>query len=208
MDMPVDHLIYAAPTLESGMDSIEALLGVRPVYGGAHPGRGTHNAVLALGPEAYLEVIAPDPAQPDVPRPLWIAADRVAEPRLIYWAAKCNDLEGVVAKARRDGLELGEIFAGSRSLPDGRILHWQLTDPGVNPAGGIVPFFIDWGDTLHPAKGLPVGGKLLSLEALHPEAERVQAQLRLLELGLPVHPGPQPALVARIRTLNGESVLN
>ncbi|MCB0561201.1 MAG: VOC family protein [Lewinellaceae bacterium] len=207
MNLPVDHLIYAAPTLERGMGQIEALLGARPVYGGQHLGYGTHNALLGLGPDVYLEVIAPDPAQPEAPRPLWIAADAVTEPRLICWAAKSADLDALVGKAHRHGIELGKVTAGSRARPDGQMLSWRLTDPRANPAVGIIPFFIDWGDSAHPAQELPGVGALLSLEAQHPEADRVQSHLRLLGLALPVYPGPQPALLARIRTRGGEVVL-
>ena len=189
------------------MDKIEALLGVRPVYGGQHPGRGTHNALLRLEPAIYLEVIAPDPAQPNVPRPLWIAADTVMEPRLIYWAVKSDNLEALVERACSNGLELGELSSGSRTRPDGQLLRWRLTDPRANPADGIIPFFIDWLDTPHPARGLPDGGALLSLEAQHPQAEKVQAQLQMLGLELNVHYNPEPALFARIRTSNGEILL-
>ncbi len=217
MNLPVDHLIYGAPTLESGMDAIEALLGVRPVYGGAHPGKGTHNALLALWnsksgdstgkPDVYLEVIAPDPGQPEAPRPLWIPADRVAEPRLIYWAARSSDLGGLVEKARRHGLMLGEVSAGSRTRPDGQLLRWQLTDPRANPADGIIPFFIDWGDTLHPAEELPQGGALLTLEARHPEAGKVRGWMQMLGLDVNVEYGPEPALSASIQAPGGLTVL-
>ncbi len=37
----VDHVVYATPDLERGMEEIERLTGVSPTLGGEHPGRGT-----------------------------------------------------------------------------------------------------------------------------------------------------------------------
>src|SRR5690349_1003202 len=79
----VDHLVWATPDLNRGIDQIENLLGVRPTFGGRHLGRGTHNALLALGNDVYLEIIAPDPEQPDPPTPRAFGVDGVTEPRLV-----------------------------------------------------------------------------------------------------------------------------
>lgn len=41
----IDHLVMIFTRLEDGMDAIERLTGVRPAYGGHHPGLGTHNVM-------------------------------------------------------------------------------------------------------------------------------------------------------------------
>ena len=59
----IDHIIWAVPDLDKGTQLFEEMSGVKPAYGGAHPGRGTRNCVVSAGEGAYFEIIAPDPAQ-------------------------------------------------------------------------------------------------------------------------------------------------
>jgi hypothetical protein len=199
----VDHLVYATPNLQAGVDRIERMLGVRAAPGGQHPGRGTRNALLSLGPSSYLEIIGPDPEQPTPREPRPFGIDDLEEPRLVTWAAKAANLEQLAADARAGGVRLGEIIPGSRRTADGRLLSWRYTDPRAVVADRIVPFFIDWGRTPHPASTSPGGAALLALRAQHPDPAGVTKALRRLGLDLPVDRGPRPALLATVTSPRG-----
>jgi len=200
----VDHLVYATPDLAAGIAVVERLLGVKAIPGGQHPGGGTRNALIGLGDNTYLEIIGPDPDQPKPGRPRRFDIDEIKAPRLVTWAAKGTDLEAIVEKAKRHGVDLGQVQAGSRRRPDGVLLAWHLTvSPALNESG-IVPFFIDWGKTPHPATSLPTGCFLVALRAEHPDAKRVQTVVSALGLNLRVDSGAAPATIATIRTPNGD----
>ncbi len=78
----IDHLVYATPDLKLGIDKLEKLLGVHATPGGQHLGLGTRNALIALGPLTYLEIVGPDPEQPKPARPHWFGIDELEAPRL------------------------------------------------------------------------------------------------------------------------------
>ena len=74
----LDHLVYAVPDLAAGVAAITALLGVAPSPGGPHPGLGTRNFLVSLGESCYLEIIGPDPEQPQPSRPRPFGLDRLS----------------------------------------------------------------------------------------------------------------------------------
>lgn len=199
----VDHLVYATPELQVGIDSIERVLGVRATPGGQHPGRGTRNALLSLGPGTYLEIIGPDPEQPNPAQPRPFGIDDLNEPRLVTWAAKATNLERRASDAGRGGVKLGEVISGSRRRADGVVLSWRYTDPRTVVAGGMVPFLIDWGRTPHPASTAAPGASLIGLRAEHPEPEQLRKALSNLGLDLLVQPGPRATLIATISSPRG-----
>src|SRR4051794_29994915 len=67
----LDHLVVVAPTLGAGAASVRSALGADPRPGGWHDRMGTHNVLLRLGPDVYLEVIAIDPAARPPGRVRW-----------------------------------------------------------------------------------------------------------------------------------------
>lgn len=201
-----DHLVLAARDLDAGAAWLEGQLGVTLAPGGKHIRMGTHNRLLGLGENFYLELIAIDPAPPPG-RPRWFALDQTNlpsdRPRLINWVARSDDISRDVARSAEP---LGEILPMERGD-----YRWRITVPadGHLPGDGLVPTLIQWDVPHHPAARLPDAGcRLMKLEGFHAQPARILTALDSLGLRsrLDVHPcaaGEPAQLVAYIRTPRG-----
>ena len=124
---PVDHLVWGGRRLDEEIARLEAWTGVRAAPGGRHPGEGTHNALIGLGPGRYLELIAPDPEATAPARPRWFGLDTLAAPGLVAWAAKATDLE------RRAGRPEPPVSRSAMCATGGGSGRTAASSPGGSP---------------------------------------------------------------------------
>lgn len=168
----IDHLVVTAPNLAVGIEYVERTLGCTMQPGGQHPRMGTHNALLRIGAQCYLEVIAIDPDATPPLRPRWFELDSLTSdspPRLAGWVMRTNEIHSV---AQLNLLDTGSIEEMSRGS-----LEWQITIPadGRFVCDGIAPSVIQWKGETHPASRLQDSHvTLVRLEARHPEASRIR----------------------------------
>lgn len=206
----LDHLVLVAQTLESGARYIEQKLGIKPDAGGHHPGFGTHNLLMAIGGASYLEIIAPDPAQPEPEkgRPFGMDApglrERVAvRPRLVHYMMRCHSLREC---AKAVGYPLSHPTGMSRGK-----LAWELALSQFDAPGGVhvLPSLIDWGKHDSPGATLPASG--VTLQALHVSASPADARhldkLRA-ESRLQTRAHRTPMLAAELMSPNGWAILD
>ena len=204
----MDHLVFASPELDAGVRLIEERFGVSMEPGGRHEGFGTRNRLLGFGGRSYMEVVSVDPEGPPPERERWFGLDALEVPRLVTWCAAvptrvAADLPSLIEAGRIAGVELGEIREGRRARADGSVLTWSMTDPWADRAGGVIPFFINWGDSPHPAERLSAAVRFTGVRVEHPDAERVATIMEALGLDTTVAEGHAPRVIATLETPNG-----
>jgi Glyoxalase-like domain len=203
----IDHLVYACPNLEQAVDAIAARTGVRAATGGQHTGLGTRNALLSLGPRCYLELLAPDPAQPPPAEPRPFGLDDLHAPALRGWAVAPANMDTAIQAARAAGTDPGEPIAGLRHGPDGTPLSWRMTPPSELNGLAIAPFLIDWDNGPHPAGQAPPGLVLADFVIRVPEPELITPLLRALGMAIHVEQAEAAGFCAAIRTPAGQELV-
>jgi len=141
----IDHVMVAVPSLEQGIDAFTRI-GFDIYPGGAHPGKGTHNAIAFHG-EDYLELISVSD------RKEYLAARAAAGnagPSLLdflsagggfrYVSVQSDDLAADVAAMRARGVDVSDVADGSRRTPSGQELRW--TSARLGPRNPLPIFFI------------------------------------------------------------------
>lgn len=191
----LDHLVVAAANLGEGSRWVEERLGVPIEPGGRHGAFGTHNRLLSLGADSYLEVIAIDPDAPAPARPRWFELDTAAMrarltagPALIHWVVRVGTL------AREP--DVMELRRGSNA--------WALTvrPDGRMPLGGLAPSRILW-HTPPPPTALPDRGIRLELLTIStPDIAALRAATAEVTGAVALTEG-DPGLTATFRTPRG-----
>jgi len=194
-------------TLADGIAYIAEISGVVAQPGGKHVAMGTHNALVRLAEQVYLEIIAIDPAGTKPARPRWFDLDNIAlqaelteRPRLIHWVARTTDIEHAVIQCP---VSLGAVHPMERGD-----YRWRITipDDGSLPGNGVVPTLIQWDVPLHPSATLPKSNiSIAGLAAAHPDPAEIRGTLAVLGLDgiLPTTYDREPRLAAMLRTPRG-----
>ena len=189
MLLGIDHLVIAVRDPDAAAAALERDAGLAFTGGGRHEAMGTFNRLAFLG-DTYLELIGvfdrglvASPTTFAVGRASMAVLDDDRE-GLATWALATDDVAGDAMRLRAGGSSIGEPVAGSRTRPDGGVVHWITAFPALGPAES--PFLIqheyagpEWGDEARAARSSfrqPVGGRV---------------RMTALEL-----PGPDPGAAA------------
>ena len=190
--------MYAVPDLENSMAEIASITGIVPSDGGVHPGNGTRNALLGLSNSSYLEIIGPDKKQ-NLENTLGELLVSKNTSGIRAWAVAVSDLASVADVAQELGFRVRDRKEMSRKTPEGSLLEWEL----LFLEDALLPFFIDWKGSEHPARKAPSGCVLLELSISAEEPKVYQELLNKLQLEISVSEG-EPAISAIIRSPKGD----
>lgn len=206
MRMRPDHIQLGIADLNEGVALIQKLTGLDAVFGGVHPIYGTSNALISLGSNSYLEILALDPARMDLHNARTDRIRSLSGPTILTFAMQTDTIQKKLDATQGLADLRSKLDPGSRKKPDGTKLEWTslLIDSSFGPQ---IPFFIDWRHAPHPSVSSPSGCEWVSFEVLHPQAEALQDIYKQLEIDIPVVAAPKPGFQARIATPRGLMVL-
>ena len=206
----VDHLLLGTRDLDAGIEWVAKKFGVKAAVGGSHPGRGSRNALIAFRQRRYLEIIAPDPAQP--PENLTRNLRTLEEPRLIGWASASTDLSALAKRLQERGQRVTGPLDGARIRPDGGKLAWRtlsLEEAFEQDGADPIPFFIQWSpESSHPSQDSPQGCDVIGFAIEHPKADAVRALLAQAGIDADVRQAKSCRLIATLDTPKGRVVLS
>lgn len=209
MGAHLDHLVIAGTDLLALVAWWRNMTGTTPARGGSHAGYGTRNALVGIDSRTYIELIAPDPDQPDPPDPRPFGIDDLAPLSfgLVTYALAVDDLDDALTRVRASGIDPGRARSMSRALGDGRLLEWRLAIPPPAAYDGAQPFLIEWGVGMpHPASGLAAEVSITELTIAHPAPAPLIAAMDAIGSPVPIREAPVPTVAAVLTTAGGQAI--
>jgi catechol 2,3-dioxygenase-like lactoylglutathione lyase family enzyme len=139
----IDHVTICVPDLDAGVAQF-IKLGFNMAAGGAHPGKGTHNAI-AFNQDDYIELLAVRDQAEHRAAALKPGSKNSALSDFIaagggirYIVLQSDDLAAEVAAMRSRGVDVSDAIDGSRRTPSGQELRWKVATPGPRNALPLV----------------------------------------------------------------------
>ena len=142
----LDHIVFAASTLEEGTSFIENKLQVKLSDIGYHKDMGTHNRVVKINQSVYLEVISIDPNSVITKSKRWFNLDC---PKLQSHLKKTPQVIGYVIES--DDKKILKYYEPFFKSSRGKY-KWQFSMPSTKSnnlvdqsyQNGIMPSLIKW----------------------------------------------------------------
>jgi Glyoxalase-like domain len=163
-DNALDHILLAAPDFDEAMKDFETLTAIRPSIAGSLKGLGCLTARIGLDKQAYIDIIAPDP---DKPGPIGEHLKQMEHGSFtpIHYAVRRGDLSDLAEDYVPNELgytpdRIKMFMAGT----DGTPKKWEMLFMHGHFHGGVVPYFVDWGECEHPIGSIAQAGSLKSFE--------------------------------------------
>ncbi|CAB9526924.1 expressed unknown protein [Seminavis robusta] len=160
-----DHVVLAAPELDSAILEFERKTGVRPIKTGHINGLGITKARVAFHGSSFLEIIAPD----DKPGPTGdlLRSAGITGLTPFHWAIRNSGAEALVSQAKSLGYT-PDFISMKGPGKDGSCKQWEELYLYGHSLGGVCPFFINWDTFDHPCETLPAVGNLLEVSVAAP----------------------------------------
>ena len=142
----LDHIVLGALTLEEGTEYVERILQAKLSNVGYHKNMGTHNRVIRISDEVYLEVVAIDPKIKNIKNKKWFNLDNLnlqsklkKSPQIIGYVIENKDMS--ISKYYDPFFEASRAnFRWQFAMPTSKnnILDSQIIETGV------IPSLISW----------------------------------------------------------------
>ena len=204
MSRKIDHIVYCVYNLEEAINNLENKLGVKATIGGAHLTQGTKNALISLGDECYLEILAIDESNTDIKAPRWMGIDVLQSSKITRWALKTKDITQDSKTLQQYNSDMGKVTGGSRKMTTGKTLSWQIAMPLSTPEVDIAPFITDWSESeAHPIDSLKQPCQLLELQFNHPNPKVLQKLFDQMDIATKINKANSTSIKAIIECPNG-----
>jgi len=201
MHVSFDHVAILCSDLAAAREWLEYVIGAPMSARGVHRRMGTHNHLLSLGGDSYLELIAIDPDATPPQGARWFGLDDfTGDARPGSWILRTEDMEAARALAPPG---VGTPLDLARDS-----YRWRITVPesGHQPFDDLFPALIEWQGP-HPAAALPDHGVRLEVLYLsHPRPDALRAAIETLgDPGIEMHiaRGAVPRLGFELSTPRG-----